>query len=114
MVCDCVLWHVPSKIKNGSKFRVSVRTHSVLGCTGSCGNTSSKKPKIIIKWLQRRCNYELILALTSYNICSYLRTMPILDDDVIIMCPSDLIGCDNRGTKRVRLNQLVLGEPVSH
>ena len=39
--------------------------------------------------------------------------MPILDDDVVIMCPSDLIGCDNRGTKGVRLGHLVLGEPVS-
>ena len=24
-----------------------------------------------------------------------LRTMTILDDDVVRMCPSDLIGCDN-------------------
>ena len=37
------LWHVPSKIKNGSEFRVSVCVHSVLGCTGNCGNTSRKK-----------------------------------------------------------------------
>ena len=43
LVCDCVLWHVPSKIKKGSEFRVSVRVHSVLGCTGSCVNTSRKK-----------------------------------------------------------------------
>ena len=46
-------------------------------------------------------------------ICSSLRTMPILDDEVVRMGPSDLIGCDNRGTKGVRLAQLVLGEPVS-
>ena len=42
-VCDCVLWHVPSKNKLGSEFRVSVRVHSVLGCTGICGNTSRKQ-----------------------------------------------------------------------
>ena len=40
--------------------------------------------------------------------------MPILDDNLIIMRPSDLIGCDNKGTKGVKLGQLVLGEPVSH
>ena len=39
--------------------------------------------------------------------------MPILDDDVVRMCPSDMIGWDNRVTKGVRLGQLVLGEPVS-
>ena len=54
------------------------------------------------------------MALTSANIRSSLRKMPILDDDVVTMCPSDMIGCDNRGTKEVRLGQLVLGEPVSH
>ena len=53
------------------------------------------------------------MALTSANICSSLRTTPIIDDDVVIMFPSDLIGCDNRGTKGVRLGNLVLGEPVS-
>ena len=40
--------------------------------------------------------------------------MPILDDDVVRMYPSDMIICDNRGTKGVRLGQLVLREPVSH
>ena len=54
-----------------------------------------------------------MMALTSDNICSSLRTMAILDDDFVIMCPSDLIGCDNRGTKGVRLGQLVLRGPVS-
>ena len=54
------------------------------------------------------------MAVTSGNRCSSLRIMPILDDDVVIMCPSGLIGCDNRGTKGVILGQLVLGEPVSH
>ena len=54
------------------------------------------------------------MALTPSNICSSLRTMPILDDDVVIICPSDLIGCDNRGTKGVILGQLVLGEPLAH
>ena len=39
--------------------------------------------------------------------------MPILDDDVVRMGPSDLIGRDNRGTKGVRLGQLVLRELVS-
>ena len=28
------------------------------------------------------------MALTSANRCSSLRTMPILDDDVVIMCPT--------------------------
>ena len=65
------------------------------------------------KWLQRCRNSELIIALTSANRCSYFRTMPILDDDVVRMCPSDFIGCNNRGTKRVRLGHLILGEPVS-
>ena len=40
-------------------------------------------------------------------------TMPILDDYFVRMCPSDLIGWDNRGTKGVRLGQKVLGELVS-
>ena len=53
------------------------------------------------------------MTFTSANICSYLITIPIIDDDVVIMCPSDLIGCDNRGTKGVRLGHLVFGEPVS-
>ena len=52
------------------------------------------------------------MVLTSANRCSSLRTMPILDDNVIVMRPSDLVGCDNRGTKGVILGQLVLGEPV--
>ena len=51
--------------------------------------------------------------LTTANRCSSLRTMPILDDDVVRMCPIDLIRCDNRGTKGVRLGHLVLREPVS-
>ena len=55
----------------------------------------------------------LIVALTSANICSSLRTMPILDYDVVIIFPSDLIGCDNRVTKKVRLGHLLLGEPLS-
>ena len=65
------------------------------------------------KWLQLRRNSELSMALTPANICSSLRAMPILDDDVVRMCRSDLIGSDNRGTKGVRLGHLVLGEPVS-
>ena len=51
---------------------------------------------------------------TSATRCSSLITIPIIDDDVVRMCPSDLIGWDNRGTKGVRLVQLVLGEPVSY
>ena len=54
------------------------------------------------------------MALTSANRFSSLRKMPVLDDDVVRMCLSDLVGCDNRGTKGVRLGQLVLGEPVSN
>ena len=53
------------------------------------------------------------MALTSANICSSLRKMPIIDDDVIRICPSDMIGRDNRGTRGVRLGQLVFGETVS-
>ena len=53
------------------------------------------------------------MALTSANICSSLRTMPILDDDVVRMCPTDPIGWGNRGTKGVRLGQTLLREPVS-
>ena len=52
------------------------------------------------------------MALTSANICSSLITMPIIDDDVIKIYPSGMIGWDNRGKKGVRLGQLVLGEPV--
>ena len=42
-----------------------------------------------------------------------LRIMPILNDDVVIMCPSDLIGCYNLGTNGVIFCHLVTGEPVS-
>ena len=42
-----------------------------------------------------------------------LRTMPILDDDdVVRICPSDLIEWDNIGTIGVRLGQKFLVEPV--
>ena len=58
-------------------------------------------------------NYEIIMALKSSTQCYYMRTMPIIDDDVVIMCPSDLIGRDNRGTKVVILGQKFLREPVS-
>ena len=53
------------------------------------------------------------MVLTPDNRCSSFRTVPILDNDVVIMCPSDLIGYDNRGTQGVRLVHLVLGEAVS-
>ena len=52
------------------------------------------------------------MALKSANICYSWRKIPILDDDVVRTLPSDWIGCDNRGTKGVRLGHLVLGEPV--
>ena len=46
------------------------------------------------------------MVLTSDNRCSSLRTMPILDDDdVVRICPSDLIEWDNIGTIGVRLGQ---------
>ena len=106
------LWNFPSKNKKGSECRVSGRVNSVLGCTGSCGNMS-RKQIFKKKWLQWRCNSELIMSLTSANIYSSLRKMPILDDDVVIMYSSDLIGWDNRGTKGDILGHLVLGEPVS-
>ena len=38
------------------------------------------------------CNSELIMALTSSTQCSSMIAMPIIDDDVVIMCPRDLIG----------------------
>ena len=50
-----------------------------------------------------RCHWQFFRA---HEDRSSLRTMPILDDDVVIMCPSDLIGCDNRGTKGVILVHL--------
>ena len=53
------------------------------------------------------------MALTSSKRCSFLRKIPILGDDVFIVFPSDMIGCDNINTKGVRLGELVLGEPVS-
>ena len=108
------LRHAPSKIMNGSELRVSVRVYLVLGYTGSCGNMSRKRIFNDEKWLQWRRNSELIMALKSANICYYFRTITNIDDDVVRMCPSDLIGCDNRSTKGVRLGQLELGEPVSH
>ena len=37
------------------------------------------------------------MALTSSNRCSSLRIIPIINDDLVIMCPSDLVGYDNRG-----------------
>ena len=42
--------------------------------------------------VQCRRNYELIMVLTSDKICYSLIRIPILDDNVVIMCPSDLIG----------------------
>ena len=39
-------------------------------------------------WVQWRHNSELIKAAKR---CYYWREMPILGDDVVIMCPSDLI-----------------------
>ena len=44
---------------------------------------------------------------------SSLRTMLILNEDVVRMCPSDLIGCDKRGTKGLILGHIDPGEPVS-
>ena len=52
------------------------------------------------------------MALTSANRCSYLIKMPIIEYDVVVMCPSGIIGWDNRGAKGVGLVQTVLGEPV--
>ena len=39
------------------------------------------------------------MELTSANICSFFRKIPIINDDVVRMCPSDMIGWDNIGTK---------------
>ena len=57
---------------------------------------TSKKMK---KWLQWHRNSELITEITSANICYYLRTTTIIDDNIIIMCPSDIMGWYNRGKK---------------
>ena len=43
----------------------------------------------------------------------FFDKIPILDDDIVRMCPIGFIGCDYRGTKEVILGHLVLGEPVS-
>ena len=81
------------KNKIGSECRLPVRVHSVLGRGGSCGNKLHKQIfKNIEIWVQCRHNYELIMALKSSNICSSLITTLIIDDDVIRMCPSDMIG----------------------
>ena len=53
------------------------------------------------------------MALISEKRLSSMRKISILDYDVIIMCPSDLIGWDDRGKKGVGLGQKILGEPVS-
>ena len=53
------------------------------------------------------------MEVTSANRYSSLITISIIDDDVVIMCPSDKIGRDNRGIKGVRFSKKVLGEPVS-
>ena len=53
------------------------------------------------------------MALKSATQCYSMRTIPIIDDDFIIMCPSDPIGWDNRGAKGVILGQKVHREPVS-
>ena len=102
-----------SKNNVGSVSRLSVRIHLVLGCTGICGNqlkTFLKNNEIGVQWHR---SYELIMALTSANQCSSMITMTIIDDNVVRMRPSDLIGKDNGGTKGVRLGQIVFGEPVS-
>ena len=43
LVCDFILWHIPSKNIMGSECRVSVRVYSVLGFMGICGNTFCKQ-----------------------------------------------------------------------
>ena len=43
----------------------------------------------------------------------FFEKMSILDEDVVIMCLSDFLGCDNRGTNGVRLGHMVLGKAVS-
>ena len=44
---------------------------------------------------------------------NFLRTIPILDGDIVIMCRTDLIGCDNIGTKGFRLGHIAPRELVS-
>ena len=56
--------------------------------------------KIVV---QLCCNYELVMSLTSATQYSYIITMPIIDDDIVRMCPSDIIGLDSIGKKVVRL-----------
>ena len=77
---------------------------------GTSHKNSFIKNLIGVQWHR---SYELIMALTSANQCSSMITMTIIDDNVVRMRPSDLIGKDNGGTKGVRLGQIVFGEPVS-
>ena len=58
-------------------------------------------------------NSELIVSLTSATQCYSMRKFSILEDDIVRICPSGLIGIDNRGTKGVVLGQKVFVEPVS-
>ena len=56
------------------------------------------------------------VPLAIFCACKYsssLTTITILDDDVVRMCSSDLIGCDNRGKKGVILGHVFPREPVS-
>ena len=63
----------------------------------------------------KKCNngYNNVAILNSSWHLHQPRKMSILDDDVVTICPSDLIGWYNLGTKGVILVQQVLWEPVS-
>ena len=112
-VWDCVLWHVLSRNKIWLEFRVPVRVYSLLSFTGSCGNQTQKQilnsNEICVQWCR---NSELIVVLSYDTQCSVMNKMPIIDDDVVKMRPSDLVRRDNRGQKGVILGQKYLREPV--
>ena len=80
----------------GSELRVPVCVHSVLDWTRICGNQPQNRFKIEIG-VQWCCNYELIMELASSTQRSSMRKMTIINDHIVRICPSDLIGWDNRG-----------------
>ena len=92
------LWHVPFQ-----KDRVIIQ--GVSACILSTRlyrnmwehvQKTDFKNEIELQWHH---NSELVMALISAKICSSMIKMPIIYDDVVIICPRDLVVLDNRGTK---------------
>ena len=61
---------------------------------------------IYILGVQWRRNFELVMEVISANRWFSLIPTPIIDDDAVRICPSDMIGWDNRGIKGVRLGKI--------